>query len=89
MSEKDLWNTPIGTFKGKRKPTPPRGHAGPPGSGPEGETCKTCKHLTRVQYAKTYIKCRLTKATWTNGPGSDIRAKDAACWKWEPQEKEP
>jgi len=83
MSESDLWNQPMGAFKRKRSNTKPNGHAGSPGSGPKGETCGTCKHLCRVQYAKTYLKCELVRSQWTHGPGSDVRAKDAACWKWE------
>jgi hypothetical protein len=63
--------------------TPKRGHAARPGTGPEGETCGSCKHLARRQMSKAYIKCGLTKATWTGGPGSDIRAKDPACSRWE------
>jgi len=80
MSETDLFNQPI---VDARKTPKPLGHAGPVGSGPDGETCKTCKHLCRVQYAKTYLKCGLLRKQWTHGPGTDIKAKDAACWKWE------
>lgn len=87
MSDTDLWNQPIGTFK--RKTSAPHGHAGPVGSGPKGETCGTCKHLTRVRHAKTYLKCGLMRKQWTGGPGTDVRAKDAACWKWEAKEPEP
>lgn len=89
-SDTDLWNLPIGEFKSKykRKATQPRGHAGPIGSGPKGETCKTCKYLTRITYAKTYLKCGLMRQQWTGGPGTDIRAKDAACWKWEAESTE-
>lgn len=60
-----------------------RGHAGVPGRGPDGETCGTCKHRVRVQYAKTYQKCGLTRHTWTHGAASDIRAKDPSCEHWE------
>lgn len=60
-----------------------RGHAWLPGSGPEGETCRSCKHYTRIHYAGTYLKCKLMEAHWTHGPGSDIRAKDPACKFWE------
>ena len=67
----------------KRRTTLPRGHAAPPGSGPAGETCRTCEHFARRRYAKTYLKCALMKAHWTGGPGSDIRAKDPACRLWE------
>lgn len=77
----DLWNQPIGAFK--RKGPIPKGHAGPVGSGPDGETCGTCKHLHRKQMGKTYLKCELTRKSWTGGTASDVRAKDAACWKWE------
>lgn len=85
MSETDLWNMPIGTFIGKpkRKATQPRGHAARPGSGPQGETCRTCKHLARISLGKTYLKCGLMKKRWTGGPGTDVRARDAACQLWE------
>ena len=62
---------------------PKRGHADRPGTGPEGETCGTCQHYTARRMSKTYRKCALTKATWTGGPGSDIRAKDPACSRWD------
>lgn len=65
-----------------------RGHAGQPGNGPDGETCKTCKHYTLKRMAKTYRKCGLNKANWTGGPGSDIRAGDPACDFWEVKEDE-
>lgn len=77
----DLWNQPIGAYK--RKGTQAKGHAGKPGSGPKGETCGTCVNLARVKLAKTYLKCGLVRKQWTGGPGTDVRAKDAACWKWE------
>ena len=68
-------------------PPPPkprkRGHAGIPGNGPDGETCKTCKHLVRKLMAKTYMKCALTEAKWTGGAGSDVRVRDPACDFWE------
>ena len=81
MSETDLWNQPIGSHKSKT--IVPRGHAGPPGSGPAGETCRTCKHLTRREYSKTYLKCALMRHKWSGGTATDIRAKDAACSRWE------
>ena len=88
-SDTDLWNQPIGAFKRKHSKDPiPRGHAGPVGSGPKGETCATCKHLHRRQMGKTYLKCALTRASWTGGRASDVRAKDAACWKWEAESTE-
>lgn len=62
---------------------PQRGHAARPGTGPEGETCGSCAHYSVQRYSKTYRKCALTKAAWTHGPGTDIRAKDPACSKWD------
>lgn len=62
---------------------PKRGHAARPGTGPKGETCGSCAHYTLRRLSKTYRKCALTKATWTGGPGSDIRARDPACSMWD------
>ena len=59
------------------------GHAAPPGTGPSGETCGSCKSLFRNRMQKTYLKCELMRAQWTGGAGTDIRARDAACKKWE------
>lgn len=61
------------------------GHAWKPGTGPQGETCKTCAHLVRRRFSKVYLKCGLMKAQWTGGPGSDVKARDPACKKWEPE----
>lgn len=60
-----------------------RGHAWKPGTGPAGETCKTCKHYYVRRWAGTFRKCLLMKPHWTNGPRTDIRARDPACKKWE------
>ena len=61
-----------------------RAHAAPPGTGPLGETCRSCRHYERIlSNVKVYRKCGLMKATRTRGPGTDIRAHDAACRKWE------
>ena len=64
----------------KKKKT---GHAWAPGTGPEGETCGSCKHLVRKHMAKTYLKCGLMRGQWTGGGGTDVRARDPACKKWE------
>ena len=73
----------------KRKPTQPKGYAATPGTGPEGETCKTCEHAVRVSgnTANTYRKCALMREHWTGGPGSDILFRSPACRHWE-REKE-
>lgn len=52
---------------------------------PAGETCGSCCRCVAVQYNKTYYKCDLCRATWTKGPGSDIRKKWPACERWEPK----
>ena len=70
-------------IQAKRSSPVPRGHVRPPGTGPKGETCKTCKHLYRNRQAKTYLKCGLARARWTGGGATDIRAGDPACERWE------
>ena len=56
----------------------------PVGSGPQGETCKTCRHYTRAKYHDYYhLKCGLMEAHWTHGSGTDIKAKWPACRAWE------
>lgn len=62
---------------------PPKGYAAPPGSGPTGETCKSCLHLVRREKAKTYLKCGLMQQGWTGGAGTDVRASSPACSRWE------
>ena len=54
------------------------------GLGPEGQTCKTCQHLYRKTYSKTYIKCELRPDT--NGAGTDHRAGWDACGKYAPSQ---
>ena len=61
-----------------------RAHAAPPGTGPLGETCRSCRFYRRVMSnTRVYRKCGIIKAEWTHGPGTDIRAHDAACRHWE------
>lgn len=66
-----------------RKCPVPRGYAAPPGTGPTGETCKSCVHIARIRMAKTYLKCELRRSSWTGGGGTDIRASAPACRHWE------
>ena len=80
----DLFGEEVRERKGKHRPDArKRGHAATPGTGPAGETCKSCCHYARVKWDKVYRKCGLARARWTRGPGSDIRAKDRACMRWE------
>lgn len=62
-----------------------RGYAAPPGTGPKGQTCGTCRHLYRNRMAKTYLKCSLMRSVWTGGAGTDILAKAPACRLYEEQ----
>jgi hypothetical protein len=69
---------PSAVKPGKLRATPAK-----PGTGPEGETCKTCKHYCRVHYHdKVYLKCGLMRAEWSHGPGTDIKASYPACKEW-------
>lgn len=58
-------------------------YAALPGSGPAGETCGSCANLCRKRMGNTYLKCGLARAWWTGGPGTDVKARSAACSKWE------
>lgn len=72
----------------KRRQPRPNGFAAPPGGGPADEFCKTCRHIQRFKYQKTFLKCALVKPT--HGAGTDIRANAPACARWEkikPEEK--
>lgn len=66
---------------------PVKGYPRPPGTGPAGQTCKTCQFLCRLKpHRKVYLKCLMNERRWTNGPGSDIRAGSPACALWEKAE---
>jgi hypothetical protein len=71
----------------KRKSTQPRGYAAPPGTGPKGETCRTCRHRAHSGGgARVYQKCLKNRHNWTHGPGTDILARAPACKFWEKKE---
>lgn len=60
------------------------GYAAAPGTGPVGETCKTCRHKTaQGGTAGRYLKCELTP--YTRGPATDIKAGSPACSMWQPR----
>jgi hypothetical protein len=77
----------LGPDSRKRKPTVPQGYAAQPGTGPEGKTCRDCRYKQTHSNtgAKSWIKCELRRATWTHGPGTDIRASSPACAKFAPK----
>lgn len=58
----------------------------PSGTGPAGETCRTCKHLCHTGHDGKYLKCGLCREMWTHGPATDLRARWPACAKWETKE---
>ncbi len=91
MTATDLFGPlPIGAKPQGAKAAKQRGYAAPPGTGPAGETCKSCRHYVLRQFAGTYRKCGLMRRFWTGGPGSDVRASAPACSRWEkPNEKAP
>lgn len=82
----DLLGDVITAVNGKepnRKPTVRKGYAAIPGTGPAGETCKTCTHAVGTgNCSKVYHKCYLMKAHWTGGQGTDILLKSPACRNW-------
>jgi hypothetical protein len=80
---KDRALTPAERHRMNAKPAGnPKGYAAMPGTGPAGETCKSCGHLYRNRLAKTYLKCGLMKAHWTGGAGTDVLARSPACRNW-------
>jgi hypothetical protein len=87
-SMRDLFGNEIGLEEARRllrsKTPQRRGYAAPPGSGPAGETCKTCLHYTHGgSGSRSFPKCALRQATWNHSYGTDILARAPACRKWE------
>jgi hypothetical protein len=86
---KDLFGNEITLEEARRlmhrkRDETPKGYAARPGTGPPGETCRTCAHCcARSGDRKTFYKCELLKHLWTNSYGTDIRLKSPACAKWE------
>lgn len=60
-----------------------RGYYAPPGTGPVGETCKSCRHAHPNRQSKTYWKCELMRQVWTGGRKTDILVGSPACKGWE------
>ena len=52
----------------------------PTGMGPQGATCRSCRHCTAVEHHdKRYYKCAVVRDHWSHGPGTDVKLKDWAC----------
>lgn len=61
------------------------GYPAPPGTGPKGETCKTCENLCAKHMASTYYKCVVMKSAWSGGGGTDVKVRSPACSYWKPR----
>lgn len=86
---RDLEARGIVTPDPARKPTKKNGYAAEPGTGPQGLTCKQCRHKTtggNPGSSKRFIKCELRRPSWTHGAGTDILASSPACSKFEAKE---
>lgn len=69
----------VGKLNNLLGPGKPKGYAAEPGTGPIGETCKTCKHFTHKKHHRVYRKCLLMEKVWNNSYGTDIKACAPAC----------
>lgn len=70
-------------FEGKHHVTP-NGYVMPPGTGPDGETCGSCKHLCRFKTSsKSWAKCGANRGKWTCSRRTDIMVRAPACSKWQ------
>lgn len=67
----------------KKRDYSAKGFPARPGSGPAGETCRSCANCVRCPYhGKNYYKCAILRHRWTSGPGTDIKLKSPACEWW-------
>lgn len=71
----------------RRASEQPCGYAASPGTGPEGETCRSCAHAVEQWQLgardRRWWKCALAQARWTRSIRTDIRLKSPACRNWE------
>jgi hypothetical protein len=84
---KDLSQQRASTMRREAEIAKGRHPFGGPLREPHDETCGSCAHCTAVEFNRTYHKCALMRASWTKGPGSDLRKKWPACERW--QAKDP
>lgn len=84
MTDLDLFGpVPAHNTNGAKSTPIPSGYAQQPGTGPQGETCGTCKHCQRVVLAKVIYKCAANRARWSHGRKTDILKRAPACRLWE------
>jgi len=73
----------------KRGKVVARGYAAAPGTGPDGETCRSCANRYGVTGGrKTFWKCRLAPR-FSCGPATDIRLGWPACVRWAATDPHP
>lgn len=61
-------------------------YAAPPGTGPAGETCGTCRHVVKCGNPGSkgrWFKCKAIEHRWTGGRATDVLATAPACERWE------
>lgn len=66
----------------RRASETPNGYYAAPGTGPAGETCKTCRHAERHQSSKAWWKCGKNPRQ-TGSRRTDILLRSPACIGWE------
>lgn len=66
------------TSKTELRFAPKRGYAQPPGTGPIGETCRSCRHARWASDERTVWSCDLVRE-WTPLP---IDLTTASCGRW-------
>ena len=57
----------------------PNGYPTQPGTGPAGETCKSCGNCVIM---RKWRKCAVMQGRWTCGRGSDVASASPACSMW-------
>lgn len=86
MPERDLFQLmemPASALLRRQPKQKKNGYAAAPGTGPAGETCKTCDHLVKKVLSRPYNKCALMSAHWTGSYGTDVLARAPACRRWQ------
>lgn len=63
------------------------GYASPPGTGPKGQRCNTCRFcITITELSRKVRKCEIVAAKWSTSPETDIKHNAPACRDWERKE---
>lgn len=76
--------TPLEKRREKRRAAEqPRGTYAAPGTGPAGETCRSCEHATQQGGRRTWYKCAKARSRWTGSRRTGIRLSTPACIGWE------